>query len=262
MFENGYVQLKRSIWSHRWVSDPPVFVLFLYLVTCANYSEKEWKEETISRGELVTSYSSINEVTGLSKHVTERCLKKLENTGDIIRKSTNKYTKITVVNYEEYVHFTVDEQETDEKQTGNSGKENQKRKRNKKETEENPEGTTKKKNIKRNNTNNNIEKKVFIPPSLEQIAKYCLEINSEIDPESFYDFYSSNGWKIGKNEMEDWKAAVRTWDRREKKDKKVSGLPNRYENTGVKETDFELEKEIEEELEKLKKYGVEGVQNE
>lgn len=260
MLENSYVKLKRSIWSHRWVSDPPVFVLFLYLMTCANYSEKEWKEEIISRGELVTSYSSINEVTGLSKHVTERCLKKLENTGDIIRKSTNKYTKITIVNYEEYVHFTVDEQETDEKQTENSGEENQKRKGNKKETERNPKGTTKKKKFKRNKTNN-IERKLFIPPSLEQVAEYCLQRKNGMDPEPFYDYYCSNGWKIGGNEMEDWKAAVRTWERRERNDKKVSEFPDWCKNTGTKETDPKLEKEIEEELEKLKKKGV-RVQNE
>lgn len=36
-----------------------------------------------------------------------------------------------------------------------------------------------------------------------------------IDPERFVDYYSSNGWKVGKNPMRDWKAAVRAWSRRD-----------------------------------------------
>jgi len=32
-------------------------------------------------------------------------------------------------------------------------------------------------------------------------------------PEKFLDHYESNGWKVGRNPMKDWKAAVRTWER-------------------------------------------------
>jgi hypothetical protein len=47
-----------------------------------------------------------------------------------------------------------------------------------------------------------------------------------VDPEEFVDFYTSKGWKVGKNPMKDWKAAVRTWARRDKTDKQ----PNRFHN--------------------------------
>ena len=30
------------------------------------------------------------------------------------------------------------------------------------------------------------------------------------------DYYQSNGWRVGKQKMKDWKAAVRNWARREK----------------------------------------------
>lgn len=60
--------------------------------------------------------------------------------------------------------------------------------------------------------------KRFTPPTIDEVKAYCQERKNGIDPETFVDFYSSKGWKIGKDTMKDWKAAVRTWERRDKKD--------------------------------------------
>ena len=57
--------------------------------------------------------------------------------------------------------------------------------------------------------------KRFAPPSLEEVKAYCDERNNGVDPQAFIDFYTSKGWKIGKETMKDWQAAVRTWERRE-----------------------------------------------
>ena len=56
-------------------------------------------------------------------------------------------------------------------------------------------------------------------PSLEQVKEYCKERNNEVDPQQFLNHYESNGWKIGKVPMADWKAAVRTWEKNEQKNK-------------------------------------------
>lgn len=56
--------------------------------------------------------------------------------------------------------------------------------------------------------------KRFAPPSLEEVRAYCTERNNNVDPEAFIDFYSSKGWKVGNQTMKDWKASVRTWERR------------------------------------------------
>lgn len=56
----------------------------------------------------------------------------------------------------------------------------------------------------------------FLKPTLEEIREYCLSRNNYVDPERFYDYYEANGWKVGKNPMKDWRAAVRTWESREK----------------------------------------------
>ena len=50
-------------------------------------------------------------------------------------------------------------------------------------------------------------------PTLEQIKAYCLERKNNVDAQRFLDYYESNGWKVGRNPMKDWKATVRTWER-------------------------------------------------
>lgn len=75
-------------------------------------------------------------------------------------------------------------------------------------------------NITDNNITNNSNKentkekrKRFLPPSLEEVREYCYERQNNVNASQFIDFYTANGWKVGKNSMKDWKAAVRTWER-------------------------------------------------
>lgn len=82
-----------------------------------------------------------------------------------------------------------------------------------------------------NNTNEYIDKsdkptrKRFIPPSLEEVQAYCRERNNNVDAERFINHYTSNGWMVGKNKMQDWKAAVRTWERNGYDTKKPAEQP-------------------------------------
>ena len=55
----------------------------------------------------------------------------------------------------------------------------------------------------------------FHPPTVEDVREYCMERGNRVDPQRFVDYYTANGWKVGKNPMKDWKAAVRTWERSE-----------------------------------------------
>ena len=59
--------------------------------------------------------------------------------------------------------------------------------------------------------------KRFAPPTLDEVKAYCEERHNGIDAETFIDFYSSKDWMVGKNKMKDWKACVRTWEKRERK---------------------------------------------
>ena len=53
----------------------------------------------------------------------------------------------------------------------------------------------------------------FGPPTLEEVAAYCLERQNKVDAQRWLDYYEANGWKVGKNPMKDWRAAVRNWER-------------------------------------------------
>ena len=55
--------------------------------------------------------------------------------------------------------------------------------------------------------------KRFTKPTLEEVRAYCQERKNCVNAEKFVDYYDSNGWKVGKNAMKDWKAAVRTWEK-------------------------------------------------
>ena len=58
----------------------------------------------------------------------------------------------------------------------------------------------------------------FVKPSLKEVEAYCRERRNSVSAEAFMAFYDSNGWKVGRNPMKDWKAAVRTWEQRERAD--------------------------------------------
>ena len=55
-----------------------------------------------------------------------------------------------------------------------------------------------------------------VPPTVEEVADYCLERGNSIDPQAFVDYYASANWYRGKTKITDWKACVRTWERKEK----------------------------------------------
>ncbi len=64
----------------------------------------------------------------------------------------------------------------------------------------------------------------FTPPTLEEVKAYCAERKNSVDAQRFVDYYTSNGWLVGKNKMKDWRAAVRTWERNNTSSSKSSGI--------------------------------------
>lgn len=85
------------------------------------------------------------------------------------------------------------------------------------------------------------KKKIFTPPTVEEVRGYCHERANKVDAQSFVDFYSSKGWMIGKNHMKDWKAAVRIWER----NNKGSPQTNQFTQFPQRDYDFDdLEKQL------------------
>jgi hypothetical protein len=83
-----------------------------------------------------------------------------------------------------------------------------------------------------------VDRTRFAPPTPEEVKAYCSERGGKVDPERWLAYYESNGWKVGRNPMKDWKAAVRTWERNgfQQPVKRIVGAaavaPGKYDHLG------------------------------
>ena len=84
--------------------------------------------------------------------------------------------------------------------------------------------------INRENTieskNAPVKKKPFKSPTVDEVKAYCLERKNSVDAEHFVDYYEARGWQLGKGPMRDWKATVRTLEKREKSDRQAPARPD------------------------------------
>ena len=91
----------------------------------------------------------------------------------------------------------------------------------------------KEKKRKENNNTSSIEEdrekpqKRFVPPTLEEVQAHILEKGYSVDAESFIAFYQSKNWYVGKNKMKDWKAAILTWEKRERENPRRPASPRK-----------------------------------
>lgn len=203
---NGYIKLFRKIKEWKWYRNIKTFKAFIHCLIEANYTDKEYEKEIVPRGSFITGRKKFANECGLTEQETRSAWTNLKSTNEITIKTTNKGTLITVVNYEDYqplveiltnetTNTLTNEQPTDNQQITTT--------KNNKEIKEYKE-EIKKENIKR---------KKFVKPTVEEVSSYCLERKNKIDAQRFVDYYEAKGWMIGKNSMKDWKAAIRTWEK-------------------------------------------------
>lgn len=226
--KHGYIKLHRQIqdcWV--WLEDKPFSVgqAWIDILLSCNHADKktafDGKPIVVQRGEWITSIVSLAERWGWGRKKVSNFLNVLENDLMIEQERNNKRTLIRVLNYDTYQGFD-DEQGTPNEQQKNIKGTAEEQQRN---TNNND------KNIKNDKKNNIGEKSTrFIPPTVEEVNAYCRERNNSIDGESFVNFYESKGWYVGKNKMKDWKAAVRTWERKDTNPKKE----NKFESGTLK----------------------------
>ena len=67
------------------------------------------------------------------------------------------------------------------------------------------------------------KRKNFVKPTVEEIAAFCKEKNYGVNAQTFFNYYEANGWKVGRNAMKSWQAAVQNWNTREKANNKAAG---------------------------------------
>ena len=100
--DNGFITLHRKFLAWEWAGDCNMVSMFVHLLLLANFEPKKWQGIEIKRGQFVTSVQTLSGKTGLSVSQVRTCLRKLENTGEIANKTTNKYSIITICKYDSY----------------------------------------------------------------------------------------------------------------------------------------------------------------
>jgi hypothetical protein len=192
---NGWIKLHRQFLNWEWFNKSEAVHLFMYLLLKANHKNGTWQGIDINKGQFITSYGKISSDTGISLQTVRTLLKKFENTNEINTQTTNKYTVVTICKYADY---QSEETEANTQLTNN-------------QQSTNKQLTT--------NKNDKKEKKLFIPPTFNDVLEYCMIEKMNVDINKFVNFYESKGWMVGKNKMKDWKAAVRNWNKSKQPDK-------------------------------------------
>ena len=207
MANEGFIKLYRKMLEWGWYDDGPTKDVFIHLLLIASYEDKFYRGIPLERGQVVTTVKEMEVKLGLTTRQIRTALSKLISTNEVTKKSTSKFTIYTINNYADYqaCDKQSDKRETNERQTSDKPSYT-KKVRSKEYTPYNPpqgdEGVP-------------VSKR-FVPPTPEEVNAYCQERHNGIDGSEFCDFYTSKGWKVGKNPMKDWKAAVRTWERSRK----------------------------------------------
>jgi hypothetical protein len=116
----GWIKLYRKFSEWEWFNISEMVHLFIYLLLNANHEEGTWRGIIIKRGQILTGLNTLNEKTGISIRSLRTCLDRLQKTKEIDRQTTNKYSLITICNYESYQGngITTDKQ-TDKQPTSN-----------------------------------------------------------------------------------------------------------------------------------------------
>ena len=114
MFENGYIKLFRTMTKWEWYKNETVKSVFLHCLFRANFADHKFEGMTIKKGQFVTSYKNLAEELGFSVRQVRTAIEKLKSTNELTSKSTNKFTVITVIKWED---FQVEEKNATSKTT-------------------------------------------------------------------------------------------------------------------------------------------------
>lgn len=233
----GWIKIQRSILDHWIWQDAQKFHWWIELLFMANWEKKKVVVGNtiveVERGQMIASNSFLMERWGVCTHTVRNFLRLLEADGMITQTTYPKFNIITICNYDKYQHKDIINIDpfADHKVTHNTDPSADL------SADPNADPNKEYKNIR--NKENIIpptpqggeqaslfcddadeqkekEKKTskkFVKPTIEEIDAYCRERNNTIDAESFFNFYESKGWLVGKSPMKDWKAAVRTWEK-------------------------------------------------
>ena len=98
--QEGFVKLPRDIINWRWFADANVLKVYIYLMLNAAFKPTEWKTETLQKGQLITGRKELAQKLKMTESQIRTALSKLQSTGEISIKATNKYSVVTLLKWE------------------------------------------------------------------------------------------------------------------------------------------------------------------
>ena len=126
---SGFIKLHRKLIAWGWYQDYVVKCLFLHLLLTANFKETQWRDRTLKEGQVVVGTKKLSQELGFSVQQVRTAINKLKSTSEITVESTNRYSVITIVNWQEYqsddrpfnnqINTQVNNQATNKQQTNN-----------------------------------------------------------------------------------------------------------------------------------------------
>lgn len=221
--ERGYVKLWRKTLDSGLLQHPTALQVFMYLLlkTAAKPYKRivAGQSVVVPVGATLTSRSTLSADLGITEKQARTALTLLEKLEIVTINRASKYSMVFFVNWSRYQHAQPAEGPAESPAEGPS---------------KGQAGATLKE-VK--NINNPLDTtylspkgearekaKRFVPPTVEEVRAYCEERGNGIDAEAFHSFYASNGWKVGRNAMRDWRAAVRTWERKRREEGNLPAL--------------------------------------
>lgn len=98
----GWIKLYDKMLSWEWYGNTNMVRVFLHCLLKANYQPKEWKGIVVGRGQFITSVATLSSELGLTTKQIRGTLEGLQKTNEVAIKTTNKYSIVTITNYDTY----------------------------------------------------------------------------------------------------------------------------------------------------------------
>ena len=197
--QRGYVKLWRKSIEGGWLSNSKLWVFWCWCLMKASYKEYDlivgFQKIHLMPGDFIFGRKKTAKELKQTERSIRTCVDFLKTSGNLTIKTTNKFSVISIVNWNTYQsEENINDHQNDQPLT------------NKRPATDHKQECKELKNVKKN---------IFIIPDIKEISLYCQQRKNNINPEVFISHYQSNGWMVGKNKMKDWKAAIITWESRE-----------------------------------------------
>jgi hypothetical protein len=251
MDESWIKVYRRLTESDIWQMKPEYLKIWIYLLIRANRAPSvrmvKGVQVTINRGEVLTSLERIAMDCLVSVQTVRSCLKWCFINRLCVAHKSHRVTHLTILKYDELQGNGV----LNVRQKSSKSNASQQYIENIRSKE------VKKERIEQQIDSVSMRSRAFTRPTLQEILGYFIELGSTADEANkFFDHYTANGWKVGKNAMKDWKATARNWNRNKNNFRNSNGTQKR--TLGDREVEIDYQKLFADSNEWLRKRGIES----